>query len=379
MMEEFYTDVEQEGGEIESTKVAELIEKGKRGELSHEDYDQALEEINYDTEKIEKLYEDLEDNGVPLPGNLTGDELAEFEKEIQAEVSKFDNSANMEKILEQEGLSIDDPVRQYLKEIGRIPLLGFEGEKELAERMLEGDEDAKTKLVESNLRLVVSIAKKYLGRGMYFLDLIQEGNLGLMKAVEKFDHTKGYKFSTYATWWIRHAITRAIADQARTIRIPVHMVETIHKVTKYSRQMLQELGREPTAEEIGDKIGMSADKVREILKISQDPVSLETPIGEEEDSHLGDFIPDDDTPAPADAASSAILREVIERELHTLTPREEHVIKLRFGLYDGRTRTLEEVGKEFDITRERIRQIEAKALRKLRHPSRARHLKGFLD
>ena len=379
MMEEFYTDVEQEGGEIESTKVAELIEKGKRGELSHEDYDQALEEINYDTEKIEKLYEDLEDNGVPLPGNLTGDELAEFEKEIQAEVSKFDNSANMEKILEQEGLSIDDPVRQYLKEIGRIPLLDFEGEKELAERMLEGDEDAKTKLVESNLRLVVSIAKKYLGRGMYFLDLIQEGNLGLMKAVEKFDHTKGYKFSTYATWWIRQAITRAIADQARTIRIPVHMVETIHKVTKYSRQMLQELGREPTAEEIGDKIGMSADKVREILKISQDPVSLETPIGEEEDSHLGDFIPDDDTPAPADAASSAILREVIERELHTLTPREEHVIKLRFGLYDGRTRTLEEVGKEFDITRERIRQIEAKALRKLRHPSRARHLKGFLD
>ena len=380
MMEEFYSEIEQaEGVESETSKVAELIEKGKKGQLSPEDYDQALEEINYDTEKIEKLYEDLEDNGVALPGNLSGDELAEFEKEIQAEVSKFDNSANMEKILEQEGLSIDDPVRQYLKEIGRIPLLDFEGEKELAERMLEGDEDAKMKLVESNLRLVVSIAKKYLGRGMYFLDLIQEGNLGLMKAVEKFDHTKGYKFSTYATWWIRQAITRAIADQARTIRIPVHMVETIHKVTKYSRQMLQELGREPTAEEIGDKIGMSADKVREILKISQDPVSLETPIGEEEDSHLGDFIPDDDTPAPADAASSAILREVIERELHTLTPREEHVIKLRFGLYDGRTRTLEEVGKEFDITRERIRQIEAKALRKLRHPSRARHLKGFLD
>ena len=379
-MEEFYSEIEQaEGVESETSKVAELIEKGKKGQLSPEDYDQALEEINYDTEKIEKLYEDLEDNGVALPGNLSGDELAEFEKEIQAEVSKFDNSANMEKILEQEGLSIDDPVRQYLKEIGRIPLLDFEGEKELAERMLEGDEDAKMKLVESNLRLVVSIAKKYLGRGMYFLDLIQEGNLGLMKAVEKFDHTKGYKFSTYATWWIRQAITRAIADQARTIRIPVHMVETIHKVTKYSRQMLQELGREPTAEEIGDKIGMSADKVREILKISQDPVSLETPIGEEEDSHLGDFIPDDDTPAPADAASSAILREVIERELHTLTPREEHVIKLRFGLYDGRTRTLEEVGKEFDITRERIRQIEAKALRKLRHPSRARHLKGFLD
>ena len=379
MTAELYNDIEETTGEIDQKKVAELIEKGKKGELSAEDYDQALEEINYDTAKLEKLYADLEDSGVSISESLSDIELAEFEKEIQAEVSKFDNSANMEKVLEQEGLSIDDPVRQYLKEIGRIPLLDFDGEKDLAERMLAGDEDAKTMLVESNLRLVVSIAKKYLGRGMYFLDLIQEGNLGLMKAVEKFDHTKGYKFSTYATWWIRQAITRAIADQARTIRIPVHMVETIHKITKYSRQMLQELGREPTAEEIGDKIGMSADKVREILKISQDPVSLETPIGEEEDSHLGDFIPDEDTPAPADAAASAILREVIERELHTLTQREEHVIKLRFGLYDGRPRTLEEVGKEFDITRERIRQIEAKALRKLRHPSRARHLKGFLD
>jgi len=358
--------------EVESKKVEDLIEKSKKTGLSDEDFDQALEEMNYD---VEKLYEALEDNGVALPGGLSDAEL----EEIQNEVSKFENGATMEKILEQEGLSIDDPVRQYLKEIGRIPLLDSEGEKVLAEKMIEGDEDAKTRLVESNLRLVVSIAKKYLGRGMYFLDLIQEGNLGLMKAVEKFDYTKGYKFSTYATWWIRQAITRAIADQARTIRIPVHMVETIHKVTKYSRQMLQELGREPTAEEIGDKIGMSADKVREILKISQDPVSLETPIGEEEDSHLGDFIPDDDIPAPADAAASTILREVIERELHTLTPREEHVIKLRFGLYDGRTRTLEEVGKEFDITRERIRQIEAKALRKLRHPSRARHLRGFLD
>ncbi len=361
--------------ENESKKVEDLIEKSKKSGLSEEDFDQALEEMNYDVDELDKLYEALEDSGVSLPGSLSNAELEEIEKEV----SKFENSANMEKILEQEGLSIDDPVRQYLKEIGRIPLLDSEGEKELAERMLNGDEDAKTRLVESNLRLVVSIAKKYLGRGMYFLDLIQEGNLGLMKAVEKFDYTKGYKFSTYATWWIRQAITRAIADQARTIRIPVHMVETIHKVTKYSRQMLQELGREPTAEEIGDKIGMSADKVREILKISQDPVSLETPIGEEEDSHLGDFIPDDDTPAPADAAASTILREVIERELHTLTPREEHVIKLRFGLYDGRTRTLEEVGKEFDITRERIRQIEAKALRKLRHPSRARHLRGFLD
>jgi len=372
MKEEMFAEVTMTPEEVESKKVEDLIEKSKKTGLSDEDFDQALEEMNYD---VDKLYEALEDNGVALPGGLSDAEL----EEIQNEVSKFENGATMEKILEQEGLSIDDPVRQYLKEIGRIPLLDSEGEKVLAEKMIEGDEDAKTRLVESNLRLVVSIAKKYLGRGMYFLDLIQEGNLGLMKAVEKFDYTKGYKFSTYATWWIRQAITRAIADQARTIRIPVHMVETIHKVTKYSRQMLQELGREPTAEEIGDKIGMSADKVREILKISQDPVSLETPIGEEEDSHLGDFIPDDDTPAPADAAASTILREVIERELHTLTPREEHVIKLRFGLYDGRTRTLEEVGKEFDITRERIRQIEAKALRKLRHPSRARHLRGFLD
>lgn len=359
----------------DSKKVEDLIEKGKKGGLSDEDFDQALEEMDYNIDELDKLCEVLEDNGVALPGGLSSAELEELEKEV----SRFETSANMEKILEQEGVTIDDPVRQYLKEIGRIPLLDSEQEKDIAERMMQGDESAKERLVESNLRLVVSIAKKYLGRGMYFLDLIQEGNLGLMKAVEKFDYTKGYKFSTYATWWIRQAITRAIADQARTIRIPVHMVETIHKVTKYSRQMSQELGREPTAEEIGEKIGMSADRVREILKMSQDPVSLETPIGEEEDSHLGDFIPDDDTPAPADAAASTILREVIERELHTLTPREEHVIKLRFGLYDGRNRTLEEVGKEFDITRERIRQIEAKALRKLRHPSRARHLRGFLD
>ena len=379
MKEELYTETDGTVEENESKKVEDLIEKSKAGRLSEEDLDQAFEEVDYDMDKFGKIYEDLGDNGVALPDNISEAELAELEEEIQAEVSKFDNSANMEKILEQEGVAIDDPVRQYLKEIGRIPLLDGDTERELAEKMMNGDESAKMLLVESNLRLVVSIAKKYLGRGMYVLDLIQEGNLGLMKAVDKFDYTKGYKFSTYATWWIRQAITRAIADQARTIRIPVHMVETIHKVTKYSRQMLQELGREPTAEEIGEKIGMSADRVREILKISQDPVSLETPIGEEEDSHLGDFIPDDDTPAPADAAASTILREVIERELHTLTPREEHVIKLRFGLYDGITRTLEEVGKEFDITRERIRQIEAKALRKLSHPSRARHLRGFLD
>ena len=377
MTEEKIThETEKENSKPNADKVVEnLIEKGKKSGISDADLDAALEEMDDDVDGLDRLYETLEDNGISISDELSNDEM----EEIQNEVSKFGNGENMEKMLEQDGFAVDDPVRQYLKEIGRIPLLNVEEEKMLAEKMLEGDENAKMRLVESNLRLVVSIAKRYLGRGMYFLDLIQEGNLGLMKAVEKFDHAKGFKFSTYATWWIRQAITRAIADQARTIRIPVHMVETIHKVTRYSRQMLQELGREPTAEEIGEKIGMSAEKVREILKISQDPVSLETPIGEEEDSHLGDFIPDEDTPAPADAAASTILREVIERELHTLTHREEHVIKLRFGLYDGRTRTLEEVGKEFNITRERIRQIEAKALRKLRHPSRARHLKGFLD
>lgn len=355
--------------------IEELVEKGKRGKLSDGDLEEVLEESDYDLDTLDTLYEKLEDNGIPLTDDLTNAEI----NEIESEVEHFGGGENMERILEQEGLAIDDPVRLYLKEIGRVPLLDAEHEKELAERMMAGDEEAKNELVEANLRLVVSIAKRYVGRGMFFLDLIQEGNLGLMKAVEKFDYTKGYKFSTYATWWIRQAITRAIADQARTIRIPVHMVETIHKVSRYSRTMLQELGREATAEEIGEKMGMSADKVRDIMKIAQDPVSLETPIGEEEDSHLGDFIPDEDTPAPADAASATILREVIERELHTLTPREEHVIKLRFGLYDGRTRTLEEVGQQFNITRERIRQIEAKALRKLRHPSRARHLKGFLD
>ena len=356
-----------------NAKMDDLLAKSKKGKLSESDLDEALEEMDYDIDSLDKLYESLGDSGIPLP-ELSGTEMSEIENEVE----QFGNSENMQRILEQEGL-VDDPVRLYLKEIGRVPLLTSDREHELAERMVAGDVEAKKALVEANLRLVVSIAKRYVGRGMFFLDLIQEGNLGLMKAVDKFDYTKGYKFSTYATWWIRQAITRAIADQARTIRIPVHMVETIHKVSRYSRQLLQEYGREATAEEIGEKMGMSADKVREIMKIAQDPVSLETPIGEEEDSHLGDFIQDEDTPAPADAASQTILREVIERELHTLTPREEHVIKLRFGLYDGRTRTLEEVGKEFDITRERIRQIEAKALRKLRHPSRARHLKGFLD
>ena len=360
--------------------VEELIQKGKKGALSSNDIDEAMEELNYDMDGYENLLDKLQDNGIPLPGEVTDHDI----DEIENEVAQFGKAENMAKILEQEGLAIDDPVRMYLKEIGKVPLLSAEREKELAEIMAHSEDEAekaaaKNELVEANLRLVVSIAKRYVGKGMFFLDLIQEGNLGLMKAVDKFDYGKGFKFSTYATWWIRQAITRAIADQARTIRIPVHMVETIHKVSRYSRQMLQELGREATADEIGDKMGMSAEKVREIMKIAQDPVSLETPIGEEEDSHLGDFIPDEDAPEPSEVASATILREVIERELNTLTPREAHVIKLRFGLYDGRTRTLEEVGKEFDITRERIRQIEAKALRKLRHPSRARHLKGFLD
>ena len=360
--------------------INELIEKGKKGKLSSSDLEYAIEELDFDMDSLDKLIETLEDNGIAINSEMSSSDISK----IESEVEDFGTGENMEKILEQEGLSIDDPVRMYLKEIGRVPLLSAEREKELAMIMTGeyGDDikkAAKDELIEANLRLVVSIAKRYVGKGMFFLDLIQEGNLGLMKAVEKFDYSKGYKFSTYATWWIRQAITRAIADQARTIRIPVHMVETIHKVSKYSRQMLQELGREATADEIGEKMNMSAEKVREIMKIAQDPVSLETPIGEEEDSHLGDFLPDNDTPAPEEAASTTILREVIEKELNTLTSREAHVIKLRFGLYDGRTRTLEEVGKEFNITRERIRQIEAKALRKLRHPSRARHLKGFLD
>ncbi len=355
--------------------VNDLIEKGKSGALSGADLEEALGELDYDIEQIDKLYETLESNGIAVPGFMdnTG-----FE-EVESEVERFESAEDMEKMLAQEGLAIDDPVRMYLKEIGKVPLLDADREMVLAEKMSQGDEVAKNELVEANLRLVVSIAKRYVGKGMFFLDLIQEGNLGLMKAVDKFDYQKGYKFSTYATWWIRQAITRAIADQARTIRIPVHMVETIHKVSRYSRQLLQELGHEASAEEIGEKMGMSADKVREIMKIAQDPVSLETPIGEEEDSHLGDFIPDDDSPAPAEAASYTLLREQLNEVLHTLTPREEHVLKLRFGLDDGRTRTLEEVGKEFNITRERIRQIEAKALRKLRHPSRSKRLRDYLD
>jgi RNA polymerase primary sigma factor len=358
------------------TDIMELIERGKaKGSLSSNEVTEAIESLDYDIDQIEKLYETLEANGIEVTNYVN---QAEFE-EIESEVERFESAEEMEKVLAQEGLAIDDPVRMYLKEIGKVPLLNADRELYLAQRMAEGDEAAKNELVEANLRLVVSIAKRYVGKGMFFLDLIQEGNLGLMKAVEKFDYTKGYKFSTYATWWIRQAITRAIADQARTIRIPVHMVETIHKVSRYSRQLLQELGHEASAEEIAGKMGMTPEKVREIMKIAQDPVSLETPIGEEEDSHLGDFIPDDDSPAPAEAASYVLLREQLNKALHTLTPREEQVLKLRFGLDDGRTRTLEEVGKVFNITRERIRQIEAKALRKLRHPTRSKPLRDYLE
>ena len=353
-----------------------LIEKGKsKGSLSNNDIMEALEYADFDIDQIEKLYETLESNGIEVTNYVDANEF----QEIESEVERYESAEDMEKTLQQEGIAIDDPVRMYLKEIGKVALLDADRELYLAEKMANGDEAAKNELVEANLRLVVSIAKRYVGKGMLFLDLIQEGNLGLMKAVEKFDYTKGYKFSTYATWWIRQAITRAIADQARTIRIPVHMVETIHKVSRYQRQLLQENGREATADEIAEKIGMTPEKVLAIMKIAQDPVSLETPIGEEEDSHLGDFIPDDDSPAPAEAASYALLREQLCEVLHTLTPREEHVLKLRFGLDDGRTRTLEEVGKEFNITRERIRQIEAKALRKLRHPSRSKRLRDYLE
>ncbi len=347
-------------------KIKELIEKGKeKGLLTYKEIMDVLEDVDLDPEQIEKIYDTLESLGIDV-----------LDEEVVPE------DINPEEDLElslPEGVSIDDPVRMYLKEIGKVPLLTAEEEIELAKRMEQGDEEAKRRLIEANLRLVVSIAKRYVGRGMLFLDLIQEGNLGLIKAVEKFDYRKGYKFSTYATWWIRQAITRAIADQARTIRIPVHMVETINKLIRVSRQLLQEYGREPQPEEIAREMGISEDKVREILKIAQEPISLETPIGEEEDSHLGDFIPDEDAPAPAEAAAYNLLKEQLKEVLDTLTPREEKVLRLRFGLDDGRARTLEEVGREFNVTRERIRQIEAKALRKLRHPSRSKKLKDFLD
>ncbi len=377
---EYSAEHKQSGEHKEKNDIQDIIDKAKaKGSISNSEIMVSLGDTDYDLDQIDKLYETLEAMGIDVTEDFDDDEPIDLDEDIEADLENFESSESMEKALSQEGLMIDDPVKMYLKEIGRVPLLDAEREAELSKRMSEGDEKAKQELVEANLRLVVSIAKKYVGKGLFFLDLIQEGNLGLMKAVSKFDYTKGYKFSTYATWWIRQAITRAIADQARTIRIPVHMVETIHKVTKVSRQMLQEQGREVTPEEIAKEMNMSPEKIREIIKVAQDPISLETPVGEEEDSHIGDFIEDQDSPAPADAASYALLREQLCEVLHTLTPREEHVLKLRFGLEDGRTRTLEEVGQKFNITRERIRQIEAKALRKLRHPSRSKKLKDYLD
>ena len=361
-----------------------LVEEGKRrGSLSAKELLDVLEDMNLEQEQIDKFYDTLENLNIDTTetddvGFLPPDDITpEIEELQEIETLAEDELIDPETLVDN--FSVDDPVRMYLKEIGKVSLLSTEAEIELAKLMAEGDKDAKRKMAEANLRLVVSIAKRYVGRGMLFLDLIQEGNLGLIKAVEKFDYTKGYKFSTYATWWIRQAITRAIADQARTIRIPVHMVETINKVMRISRQLLQELGHDPSPEEIAADMGMPVEKVREILKIAQEPVSLETPIGEEEDSHLGDFIPDEDASEPAEAASFTLLKEQLSEVLGTLTPREEKVLRLRFGIEDGRTRTLEEVGKEFNVTRERIRQIEAKALRKLRHPSRSKKLKDFLN
>ena len=366
-----------------SEKLVELLElaKKKKNVLEYQEINDFFKDQHLEVEQMEKVFDFLEASGVDVLRITGNDEelildddmdIDKLDDEEEVELDKIDLSV-------PEGVSIEDPVRMYLKEIGKVSLLTADEEIELAQRMEEGDENAKKRLAEANLRLVVSIANRYVGRGMLFLDLIQEGNLGLIKAVEKFDYRKGYKFSTYATWWIRQAITRAIADQARTIRIPVHMVETINKLIRVSRQLLQELGREPSPEEIAEEMDMSVERVREILKISQEPVSLETPIGEEEDSHLGDFIQDDNVPVPADAAAFTLLKEQLIEVLGTLTEREQKVLRLRFGLDDGRARTLEEVGKEFNVTRERIRQIEAKALRKLRHPSRSRKLKDYLD
>lgn len=355
--------------ENKSLIIKKLIETGKKkGVLSYKEIMDTLEKIDLSVRQIEKVYETIEASGIEL--------VEDFDKELEEIQSTGEEEID---ISVPEGIGLDDPVRMYLKEIGKVPLLSAQEEIELAERMHDGDERAKKRLAEANLRLVVSIAKRYVGRGMLFLDLIQEGNLGLIKAVEKFDYTKGYKFSTYATWWIRQAITRAIADQARTIRIPVHMVETINKLIRVSRQLLQEHGREPHVDEIAREMNMNEDRVREIMKIAQEPVSLETPIGEEEDSILGDFIPDSDAPAPSEMAAFTLLKEQLMNVLDTLTPREAKVLRLRFGLDDGRARTLEEVGREFKVTRERIRQIEAKALRKLRHPSRSKKLKDFLE
>ena len=362
--------------ELEQEAIKNLLEKGKKiGVITYKEIMDSLEKVDLDKEQMDEVYDHLATMGVEIVGEKEAEDLKKVEIDPEEVVKEsMEPDANLLK-----GVNIDDPVRMYLKEIGKVSLLTGPEEIDLAKRMEKGDELAKKKLVEANLRLVVSIAKRYVGRGMLFLDLIQEGNLGLIKAVEKFDYTKGYKFSTYATWWIRQAITRAIADQARTIRIPVHMVETINKLIRVSRQLLQDLGREPHPEEIAKEMDITEEKVREILKIAQEPVSLETPIGEEEDSHLGDFIPDEDIPAPAEAAAFALLKEQLIEVLDTLTLREQKVLRLRFGLDDGRARTLEEVGKEFQVTRERIRQIEAKALRKLRHPSRSKKLKDYLE
>ncbi|MBR0156274.1 MAG: RNA polymerase sigma factor RpoD [Clostridia bacterium] len=350
-------------------KVDELIERGKtKGELTYKEVIDTLGGDLLDVDQMEVVYDRFEDANIDVVEEVDQAELASDEV---VEISP--------KLAASEGIAIDDPVRMYLKDIGRVPLLSEAEEKEIAQRMADGDEEAKQELTNANLRLVVSVAKRYVGRGLQFLDLIQEGNLGLIKAVDKFDYRKGYKFSTYATWWIRQAITRAIADQARTIRIPVHMVETINKLVRVNRQLLQELGREPRPDEIAEEMGYSEEKVREIIKIAQEPVSLETPIGEEEDSHLGDFIPDDDAPAPDSMATYAMLKKQLTEVLNTLTPREARVLRLRYGLVDGKTRTLEDVGKEFNVTRERIRQIEAKALRKLKHPSRSKRLKDYID
>jgi len=365
--------VEKKDEKLDAEKVQEIVKKAKaKGKITYEELAKELENTNPD--QIDKVFDAFEEMGV----NILNDD---FEDEPDIDDLKEVENLKLDEITETsyEGISVDDPVRMYLREIGKIPLLSYDKELELAKRILKGDEEAKQELAEANLRLVVSIAKKYVGRGMLFLDLIQEGNMGLIKAVEKFDYTKGFKFSTYATWWIRQAITRAIADQARTIRIPVHMVETINRLIRTSRHLLQQLGREPTPEEIAKEMDMSVEKVMEIQKIAQDPVSLETPIGEEDDSHLGDFIQDEDSPAPQDAASYTLLREQLEEVMKTLTPREAKVLRLRFGLDDGKARTLEEVGKEFDVTRERIRQIEAKALRKLRHPSRSKKLRDYMN
>lgn len=362
----------EENEKLKQEKVNNILRKAKeKGKITYGDLASELDDAN--PEQIDKVFDAFEELGV----NLLSDDM---EEEPDLEDLKEVEELKLDEITDTsyEGINVDDPVRMYLREIGRIPLLTFDEELDLAKRILEGDEDAKQKLAESNLRLVVSIAKKYVGRGMLFLDLIQEGNMGLIKAVEKFDYTKGFKFSTYATWWIRQAITRAIADQARTIRIPVHMVETINKLIRTSRHLLQQLGREPSPEEIAQEMEIPVEKVVEIQKIAQDPVSLETPIGEEDDSHLGDFIQDDDSPAPQDSAAYTMLREQLEEVMNTLTPREAKVLKLRFGLEDGKSRTLEEVGREFKVTRERIRQIEAKALRKLRHPSRSKKLRDYM-